>query len=471
MQLSRFISPLDLGAIGKYLGVVLQLLGVVLVVPALVALSLGEYSFAYLFGALALGSYLFGRLAASSRKPDLELREALVVTALAYLTFGLVGALAFLPAANFIDGFFEAMSGFTTTGLSVLDVESLPQSLIFFRAYAQWIGGAGIIVLSLVVLLGPGRAAFKLYASEFGRENLVGSVIATARVVAVIYLGLTALGFLAFIASGLEPFEAAVHALATLSTGGFSPHRESIGHFGPSVAWAAMGGMLLGAISFPLYYLARREGPRRLLQDLQARYLIVLAAAAALLFLGLEGWRIEALTPSIFHAVSAITTSGFAVSGVSTWPEGSKLLSIFLMIVGGSAGSTAGGIKLFRLILLVRLGGWLVVRSLLPEEAKLPVKYGGLVMSNRELKQIFGFVALYLALVLLTALLLAFAGFGVTDSLFESASALGTVGLSAGVASPQLASWAKLLLIFEMWAGRLEILPVLIVLYPGTWRR
>jgi trk system potassium uptake protein TrkH len=446
-------------------------LGALLVIPLIVALLAGECIQSALFGIAALGALLVGRWGARRRPATLELKEALVVTALAYPAFGLAGAVPFLAETSFLNAFFEATSGFTTTGLSVLDPETLPYSLAFFRAYAQWVGGAGIIVLSLAVLLRPGRAAFRLYASEFGEENLIGSVIATARVVLSVYIALTALGFLAYIAVGMGPWDALLHVLATISTGGFSPYNKSIGHFSsPFVPLAVTLFVLLGAISFPLYYRARREGLGQLLGDVQVRVLLLLAAIGTLVFWGFSGWRPSELIPGLFHTASALTTAGFSLSDAGAWPEGVRALTLGLMVLGGSAGSTAGGLKLLRLILLLKLAHRLVIRVLLPEEAKVPVKLHGIAVADRELELVAGFFALYVGWLGLSALLLVLAGFPLERALFESASALGTVGLSVGVTSPELAGWAKLVLIVDMWAGRLEILPVLVVLYPSTWR-
>lgn len=475
MQLTRYIAPLDLRAVLIHLAAVLRLLGVILAVPFVAALIAQEFGLSAIFGGLALVAWLCGWAGARARRPDLEFKEALVVTAFAYLIFGFVAALAFLPVAPFIDGFFEAMSGFTTTGLSVMDVERLPKSLLFFRAYSQWVGGAGISVLSLVVLLGPGKSAFQLYASEFGGENLVGSVVATARIVTKIYLLLTLLGLLVFFAAGMEPFDALLHVMATLSTGGFSPYRQSIGHYDGAehhiVELAVTIFMILGAVNFPLYYFARIEGPRRMFQDLQVRYLIAIVVAAALLFYGFAGWRPERFLDSLFQATSALTTTGFSLGEPSSLSDERKFLSVLLMTIGGTAGSTAGGIKIFRLIVMLKLSAWLVFRALLPQEAKVSITYGGLAVSDTELRQVFGFLILYAALICISSLVFVFHGFAIPDSVFESASALGTVGLSAGVTSPDLPFGLKLLLIFDMWVGRLEILPVLVALCPAAWMR
>jgi len=177
------------------------------------------------------------------------------------------------------------------------------------------------------------------------------------------------------------------------------------------------------------------------------------------------------LPASVFHATSALTTAGFQLGDPATWPDGALGVVVGLMVLGGSAGSTAGGLKLFRLVLLLKLAHRLVIRALLPEEAKVPVKLQGVAVPDRELELAAGFFVLYMGWLGVSTLLLGLAGFPLETALFESASALGTVGLSAGVTSPELVWWAKLVLILDMWAGRLEILPVLVALHPGAWRR
>jgi len=470
MTLVRFITPLDARAIVAHGWGALRLLAAILIPPALVALLAGELTSALIFAGLSGAVFVAGRRFAPAELPELETREAVILTVVMYLVFSGVGALAFLPVATPLDGFFESVSGFTTTGLSVLDVETLPTSLLFFRSYAQWIGGAGISVLSLVVLAGPGQAAFRMYASQGGRENLVGSVVATTRIVMKIYLTLTGVGWMAFVATGMSPFDGLLHVLSTVSTGGFSPHVDSMAtHAGAATRLVVMLFMLLGATALPLYHGSRRA-LGNVARDPQARVLVTIVLAATLLGLAYSGWSGWSLLPGAFHTVSALTTTGFTVTTSGTWPDGVRQLAMLLMFIGGSVGSTAGGIKLLRLILLLKLCGWLLVRASLPPEARTPLKYRGAVVADAELKYVFGFVGLYLAAAVGSSIALTLAGFPSRDALFESLSALGTVGLSAGVTSSHLASWAKLLLCFDMLAGRLEILPLLLLVFPYSWR-
>ena len=471
MRISRFAVPIDASRVWALLCQVLRLLGGILLTPLLVAVLSREPGQAALFAALAVACYGLGRFAdRSSPVSDLALREALVVMALAYLVFSLVGAIAFLPAAPFLDGLFEAMSGFTTTGLSVMDLTRLPRSLLFLRAYSQWIGGAGIVVLSLAVLWAPGTAAFRLYAADFKGERFLGNMVSVARAVMKVYVILTAACFLAYWISGMKAFEALLHSLSTLSTGGFSPLPHGmVDYERPSTRLVVCFFMLCGAVAFPLYYQARTDGLRRFVEDRQMRLLLLIVAIAFGVAM-LTRASFGGLTATLFHVVSALSTTGFNLSEPAHWSDAARMLATLLMILGGSTASTAGGIKLLRVLITARLGAWVVVRAVLPDESDLSIKYGGLPLGEREIRETFGFVGLYLGLIFLSTFLIALAGFPVGDAFFESASAVGTVGLSAGVTSSNLAAWPKLVLVFDMWAGRLEIVPLLVLLYPYGWK-
>ena len=182
------------------------------------------------------------------------------------------------------------------------------------------------------------------------------------------------------------------------------------------------------------------------------------------------GWDPALLSGALFHSASAFTTTGFTVSDPSEWAAGSRWLAVVGMLVGGSTGSTAGGIKLLRLVIMIRLLSWYMLKRSLPSEAKIPLKYGDVTISGSELKSMFAFLVLYGALLVGSTGVITLAGFGVGDALFESASALGTVGLSTGVTSAALPVWAKVVLMVDMWAGRLEVIPLMLIFNPLTWR-
>ena len=471
MSLRAHLTPLDLGAVLGQLAGLVRMMGWLLMLPAALGWLSREFLVAGVLSGLSLVALALGHWGRALRPKDLHLREAFVVTALAYPLFSLAGAIAFLQVAPFIDGFFESMSGFTTTGLTVVDLGVLPRSLRFFRAYMQWIGGAGIVILSVAVwnATRPAGFRFRMWGSAAEGERIAGSVHASARQLVAIYALLTAVVCVALLVIGMPVEDAVLHGLATISTGGFSPHSASMGHYAsnPTVLTVTMVGMLLGAISFSNYQrLTRRSQGDGHHRDPQVYALVGIVLVGASVLFVLEGrpWH------AMFDTVSAVTTTGFSLDDPANWSPTRKLFTTAWMTIGGSSGSTAGGLKLMRLVVLFKLAEWTFRRSLLPPEAQVPLKYAGTAIETEPLRHLLGFMVAYLLLMLAGGSALVLAGFAPEDALFESASAMGTVGLSSGITNADLPTWVKLMLSLEMWAGRLEVLPVLVLLYPGTWK-
>jgi len=471
MSLRAHLTPLDLGAVLGQLAGLVRMMGWLLVLPAALGWLSREFLVAGLLSGLSAVALVLGHWGRALLPKDLHLREAFVVTALAYPLFALAGAIAFLPVAPFIDGFFESMSGFTTTGLTVVDVPSLPRSLRFLRAYMQWIGGAGIVILSVAVwnATRPAGFRFRMYGSATEGERVAGSVHASARQLVAIYGFLTAVVCVAFLVVGMPLEDAVLHGLATISTGGFSPHAESIGYYAsnPAVLTVTIVGMLLGATSFSNYQrLTRRSKGDGHHRDPQVYALVAVVLVGTSVLFALEGGPWHAM----FDTVSAVTTTGFSLDDPADWSPTRKFFTTLWMVIGGSSGSTAGGLKLMRLVVLFKLAEWTFRRSLLPPEAQVPLKYAGTAIDAEPLRHLLGFMVAYLLLLLAGGSALVLAGFAPQDALFESASAIGTVGLSSGITDADLPTWLKLVLSLEMWAGRLEVLPVLVLLYPGAWK-
>lgn len=477
MRYNDFIKPLNLRIVVDNLLLILRLLGVLFAVPVIAALAAAELRYAIIFGAsgvfcFALGHFVGGRKEleiASASEPTTK--ESLVVVAVAYLVTALVGAIPFLFVGSGQDALFESMSGITTTGFSMFDPGTLPPSLVFFRSYLQWIGGVGITILSIVVLIGPGQNAYRLYASEFGEENIAGSVVATARIVAVIYGAITGIGFLLFLATGFAPFDALVHAMSAVSTGGYSSSAESIGYLpGPAPRIAAGVMMLAGATCFPAYYALHKRDFRSFLSDLQLRAMVlVIVGATALLYLT-QGFDLPAAGRDLFHIVSATTTTGFSVEPVPDFSEGRKAILSVLMFLGGSAGSTAGGLKILRALILFKTVRWFLLKHFLPAETRIAVEVGGSVVGHRQLREVMSVLLLLLVLTTSGTIAFTLSGYPFIDSWFDTVSATSTVGLSAGIVSPALEAWQKLVVIVLMWAGRLEVVPLLVLAYPGIYK-
>lgn len=470
MSLQNFIIPIKIRVIVYYICKLLKLLSAILIVPLVVSIINGDFLYTLLFGVLSLVSLAAGFLGEKIGNKSLDKKEAIVVTALSYLIFSLISAFAFLPETNYLNGFFEAISGFTTTGLSVLNVEFLPDTLIFFRSYSQWIGGAGIIIITLVIFINPGSSASQLYSSEFSKENLVGNVRNTGLIVIKIYLAFTLAGYIIYVITGIGFFDSLIFAMSTFSTGGFSSHSTSAGYYNlPLFNIALIFFMMLGATPFSTTYNITQKGLKGFSNYFELKYMLLFLFLSSILFYAAWGFRTDKIISSLFHSASAITTTGFSIEKSSEWTPGIKLLKIFLMIIGGSSESTAGGIKIIRFILIIYLFRWVILKLLLPEEAKVPIRIGNYSFKNTEIKKTASYFAVYIFIIFLSTFAFLYYGYNVIDSIFECSSALGTVGLSTGITDGNMPALLKVVLIIEMWAGRLEIFPLLALFYPFMW--
>lgn len=468
MGLARHISPVRFRAVVRYWQVVCVIAAAAMLPPLGVAAFLGEWDCAVAFGGVAIAAAAIGFLGSRKTAYNLDIREASVVTALAYLSFALFGTVPYLIVTGPVNALFESMSGITTTGLSVLDPTAMPTSLVFFRAWSQWIGGAGIIILSVAVVFGTGRSVVEFHRAEFGDREIIGSVVRTARTVAVIYLIVTAVAFAALMAAGVGLFDAVVHTFTSVSTGGFSPHATGDPYHG-AFALALIPLMLLGATGFSFYHHLRTEGFGALRHDIQPLVMLGFAGGAiGLLYAVSTGFR-AAPGEGAFHVVSALTTTGYSASDPNSWSPGLWSLVLLAMIVGGSSASTAGGLKLWRVIIAAKSMAMTLIRSSLPREAVTPLRYRSQPVDSDDEHSVLVYLALYLTLLAVSALIFSLAGYRPSAALFECASALGTVGMSTGITSPDLNAGLKGVLIVDMWAGRLEIIPVLLTFYYRTW--
>ncbi len=430
------------------------------------------------------------------RAGETQLRHGLLVAGLGWLLVPALGALPLFlisqrlgggplfPHADFASAFFESVSGFTGTGLSMaLRPDLLPKTLQWWRSFTEWIGGMGVIVLMIALLVGPGLSAATLYYAEARTEKIHPSVRSTVHSMWWIFGLYTILSALAFFSAGMPPWEALNHAMTGVATGGFSLWPDSLGHYrAVGVEVVAIFSMVAGAVSFVVHYQMLQKGPQVLWRDLQTRWLL-LALLLGTGLLGLALWPSspgpQAFRTAAFQYVSAMTCTGFQTTDLSGWSEKGKLLLTVAMVVGGAAGSTAGGIKVMRLAVLVRGVAWQIRRLLSPPDAVIPCRLGAETISPdqvyRRLSEAAALFFLWISFLVLGAFLLAQfypAGrYTLADFLFEVASAQGNVGLSVGITHPEMPTLAKLLLSFHMWAGRLEIIPVLILFRTFLRRR
>ncbi len=469
----ELVSPVSPRAILKYTGYLLLMIGGVMAVPVLAAIVLGELSAAAIYAASAAVTLGAGMLLIRILpEEDLLPKEAIVLAALVFPLASLINAVPLALANGFapLDAVFESVSGLTTTGLSVAP-DNVSSLFLFTRSWAQWVGGIGIVVLVLSALVRPGTSAFRLFDANVGETRLRPSVAGTARVLGSVYIGISAFAFALLFASGMPLFDAVCQTLTSVSTGGFSTRPESIAAFGGAAVPAAVAvACILGAINFALYPRILKK-PRALLESLQMRYFFLfLAIGTVALILTHPGGSPEAVvSASAFQAVSALTTAGFSTVDIGGLPDTAKAVLTLLMWIGGGLGSTAGGIKIIRIIVLFRLMQLVFARFSLPSEAVTPLKVGEHIIDETRLHYLITFVLLYFGVVVVSAFIVMLHGVSMSNSVFEVSSALGTVGLSTGITGAGMPETLKAVLIFDMLLGRIEIIPFLVLFMPRTW--
>lgn len=464
--------------VGRYVADLLILQAVLICAPILVSMLAAEFHFTWRAGiALVFLSgcgLAFRRLSAPQ---GVQANEALVISGSAFLIAPLVMTFPMMSSGlSFMDALFESVSGVTTTGLStVVTVEDKPLSFLFSRAWMQWYGGLGVVVLSIGLLMRPGQAARRISAADFEEDNLVGGTRAHARRVLTVYLALTAFGFGLVILCGARPFVSLTHTLAAVSTGGFSSYDQSLAGLGGWTPRAAVLFVsLLGAVPLVLYYRAFSRGWRAVPNHAGVRWLVLMSLViSGLLILVLRFTTARPWGTACAHGFalgfSAQTTTGFSTTDISEFPPAAKLVLIVAMFIGGNLGSTAGGIKILRMLILLRLLQLLIHRTSLPARAVTDVRINGDRLETEEANDALLIIALFAFVVLLSWGVFILCGYDPLDSLFDVVSATGTVGLSTGVTGPDLSPLLKGVLCFDMIMGRVEMVALLTILYWRTW--
>jgi len=473
--LTYAVRPLS---ILKYFGLVCFAFGLMSVVPLVVSLVFGDYHISLRYGTVVVGILALStglrRLPAAKR---IQTNEAMVITALIFLFAPLVMAWPMMASGlGFLDSLFETISGVTTTGLTTQStVVGKPETFLFARAWMQWVGGLGIVVLSLAVMIQPGRVAKRLGDMGDYEEDLLGGTRAHARLVFIVYAVLTAAGIVGLGLLGAEWFEAVLYGLAAVSTGGFAPNDASLAGLESHLAQAMVILLsLAGGISLILYQRIFRESWRAAINDLQLQgfliigLLMTLLLAVSLRTQGGFAW-LPALGHGALNALSAQSTAGFSSLSLSEMQSGSKLVLVIAMFIGGSIGSTAGGIKILRLLILMRLFYLVIQRAGMPRNAVAEARLGGRRLESDEIENALCLILVYIALIACSWMPFVVMGYNPIDSLFEVVSAISTAGLSVGITDPGLHPFLKTVLCVDMFLGRLEIIAWLVLVFPGTW--
>jgi len=463
--------------VAQYVGALCLLLALSGSVPLLFTLFVEgrthATSQAMVYGGLAVLGLLLG---GKRTQVELQRNEALVIVVLAFLAASVAFALPMMDRGlTFSSALFESVSGITTTGLTTIaDVQAQAPGLLFTAAWLQWIGGLGIMVLAFALLFGQGVNAMRLTGVLSERSGMLGGTRAHGRIVLAAYIGLTLLGITLLKLTGLDWFGSLTLALAAVSTGGYSPYNASIGGLDGITRTVVILLSVSGAFGMLLYYRLWRREWRLVFGDPELRALWIFAALVAA-GVALMLWRSgdmnagDALQTGVMTALSAQSTTGFSVVPPASLDPTSKLLLIFSMLAGGGVGSTAGGIKLLRVLILLNLLRQLIVRSRLLEHAVVPPHFLGRTWSDEALLGVLLVVSLHLLVVGVSWLAFLPYGYDPLDALFEVVSACGTVGLSAGITSASLPSPLQAVLLADMLLGRLEVVAVLVFLAPRTW--
>ncbi len=471
--------PLVLAVVGE----VLLLFAAAFVPPFVLALidgSVGVWGFAV----AATVSLALGSLAhlAFRNASDLAFHrsEALAVVALTWLAMGAVGAIPYyFEGLSLVDAMFESLSGFTTTGATILtDFSRYDRAFFLWRSMTQWFGGLGVIALFVVILprLGiAGRQLFFAEASDASSEGVRPQVRRASVRLWVLYSLLTLLLATLLSLAGMTPFDAICHAFTTLAAGGFSPNGLSIaGYANPTIEWILVPFMLISGTSYALLYTTLTRRPTALPRDGEFRfYLAVAVLGAVAIAWSLGGFGEANLRAAFFQAASLISSTGFASEDFELWTDASKALLIAVMLVGGCAGSAAGGPKAVRILLFAKYVGQGITRILHPQ-AILPYKYKGQVMSGRIMRSVVQLVILYFVGYLFFGLVVALLGVEMETAFVAALACLGNIGPAFGVAGPMgsyasFSDGAKIALTAAMWIGRLEIVTVLALLHPHLW--
>ncbi|MFC6906590.1 TrkH family potassium uptake protein [Halalkalicoccus tibetensis] len=496
---------------GRDVGRILQVVSLMLVVSVVVAIANREFYAVPTFVVSAVLMAGIGVLLArrySDASPSGKL-EAMVTAASTWATVGVLGGLPFVLIAwtisvdpfpawmntppvdettdvfrNPVNGIFESISGFTSTGLTMAAVEDeLPRSLHWWRSFTEWIGGVGVIVLTVAILARPGSGSLTLFESEARSEKIHPSIVSTVKEIWTIYLGFTLASIALFLAVGMPLWGAINHAMTGIATGGFSIHADSIGHYGsPVIEYAVVPVMVAGSIAFPVHYLILRGELRNFYADIQTRWVFIWFSAGSialtvLLWLnGQYGSLEETFRIALFQFVSATSNTGFGTATIGdgtdvAWTAGPTLLICLGMLTGAAAGSTVGGLKLVRVLTLIKGTVWQVKGVFAPRTAVRRLRMGKRTLSESEVQReyteatvVFVLWILFLIVGVTVLLWVLSPDHPLEYVVFDVMSAQSNVGLDAGITGPEMPATAKLMLIFNMWIGRLEIIPVAVLL-------
>ena len=472
----------------RLLGYILMIEGALLLLPAVTSLLYAEWAVMGVFLLTAAISAVLG-FALRTIKPRSKvfyMREGFAATALSWITISIMGAVPFVLTGcipNPVDAMFETVSGFTTTGASILPgVEGLPNGILFWRSFTHWVGGMGVLVFLLSLLPLTGGSHVNLMKAESPGpqvDKLVPKVQSTAKILYGIYFALTVLEVVFLLLGGMPLFESMLTAFGTAGTGGFGFKNDSFTSFSPYIQWVVTIFMILFGVNFNTYFLILLRRFRRAAASEEVRgYFLIIAVATGLITWNIYGMYNslgDALREAAFQVGSIITTTGFSSCDFDLWPTLSKEILVVLMFIGACAGSTGGGIKVSRLLILGKTLGKELKQALHPQVVA-PVRMDGKLLNHETIRTTNVFMGAYFFIFVVSFLLISLDGFDMVTNFTAIAATLNNIGPGLAQVGPMMnfgsfTNPAKLVMIFDMLAGRLEIFPMLVLFLPDTWRR
>lgn len=473
--------------IARILGMVLLILAALLVLPLIAGLCYGEnvLNFAVTIAAAAALGGIFMLFKPKNR--DIYAREGFTAVGLSWILMSLIGALPFVISGDipsYVDALFETVSGFTTTGSTLLtDVEAMSRGCMFWRMFTHWIGGMGVLVFIMAVLPMSGEHSMHIMRAEIPGPvvgKLVPRARKTAAILYMIYMGLTAIETVFLLCGGMSFYDALLHAFATAGTGGFSTRGAGIAAFDSLYIEVVISVfMLLFAVNFNLYFLLLMGRVRDVLKNQELRCFLVIVAFSMLTIAwnisGQYGGFAEALRYSSFTVASLVSSTGFGTADFTQWPQYSQWLLVIIMFVGACAGSTGGGLKLSRVMLLLK-AAFSDLRHMIWPRRVNRVQMEGQRVEQAAIRAVFSYFTLYMLILLLGTLLISFDGFDTATNFTAALTCLSNMGPGLGLIGPSgnfsiFSDLSKLLMSFLMLAGRLEIYPILVLFFPSVWKR
>lgn len=481
-----------------HIQVILRVIGLLIMIFSLTLLPPIAVSLIYQDGAIlaflyALVINLIGGLVIwfpfRNHRGDLKIRDGFLVTVLFWSTLGLFGAVPFLlatePHLTFTDSLFESLSGLTTTGATILtSIDNLPESILFYRQWLQWLGGMGIIVLAVAIMPMLGVGGMQLYRAEtpgpVKDSKLTPRIAETAKALWYIYATLTLACTLGYWAAGMTFFDALCHSFSTVAIGGFSTHDASIGYFNSvTIEIICTVFMVISALNFALHFYAwRTRSVWHYFKDPEARFFFfmllstIALATLVLILTATFDWQ-TSLRFAVFESVSIATTSGFSTSDFSVWPHFLPFLLIVTSFAGGCASSTGGGMKVIRILLILKQG-FREIQRLVHPNAVIPIKVGGKAIQERVVSAVWGFFSAYLLVYVMLMIGLMATGIDQVTAWSAVAATLNNLGPGLGEVAANFASIndpSKWMLCFAMLLGRLEVFTLLVLFTPMFWQK